>query len=97
MTRPVLPPTFLSAFPAPWRAPEIAGPAEDVTFDRPSDAFDVADAAASFDFEAACAAASDVDEACLTAVRRNMNCDCRSTVRATVAGIVGDSRQRGDD
>jgi hypothetical protein len=53
MILPVLPPTFLSAFPAPWRAPEIAGPAEDVTFDRPSDALDVAEAAASFDFEAA--------------------------------------------
>lgn len=97
MIRPVLPPTFLSALPAPWRAPEIAGPADDVTFDRPSDAFDVADAATSFDFAVACAAASDVDEACLTAVRRKRNCDCRRAVRAAGAGIVGDFRQKGND
>lgn len=95
INRPVLPPTFLRAFPAPWTAPEIAGPADDVTFDSPSDAFDVADAAASFDFDAACAADSVVDEACLTAVRRNRNCDCRRTERAAGAGIVGGSRQRG--
>lgn len=72
----------------------IAGPADDVTFDRPSEAFDVADAAASFDFAVACAAASDVDEACLIAVRRKRNCDCRSAVRAAGAGIVGDSHQK---
>lgn len=97
ITRPVLPPTFLRALPAPWRAPEIAGPADDVTFDRPSDAFDVADAAASFDFAAACAVASDVDEECLMAVRRNRNCDCRNAERAAGAGIVGTCRQNGNN
>ncbi len=33
-------------------------------------------------------AAWDVDEECLTAVLRVRNCDCRSTARDAVAGIL---------
>lgn len=80
MTFPVLPPTFLRALAALLRA----GPADDETRERPSDALEAVDEAASPALEAA----SEVEEACLTAVLRTMNCDCRSTARDAVAGIL---------
>ena len=40
MTLPVLPPIRPRALPTPRAAPLIAGPADDVTLERPSDAFD---------------------------------------------------------
>lgn len=39
--RPVRPPIFPKALPKPLAAPLIAGPAADVTLDRPSEAFDL--------------------------------------------------------
>ena len=84
MTFPVLPPTFLRALPRPWAALEMAGPADEETRDRPSDAFEAAEEAASPALEAA----SEVEEAYLTADLRVRNCDCRSTARDAVAGIL---------
>jgi len=60
---PVLPPIFPKAFPRPLAAPLIAGPAAELTLDRPSealllyseavcDAFDAVSLAASVAFEA---------------------------------------------
>ena len=60
---PVLPPTLLKAFPTPFAAPDIAGPAEDVTRDRPCEAFEVTEEVVSFALEVAFEATSDVDEA----------------------------------
>ena len=77
MTFPVRPPTFLSD----WATPDRAGPAAEETRERPSEALEAADWAASPAF-------SEVEEACLTAVLRTRNCDCRSTARDAVAGIL---------
>lgn len=63
MSLPVLPPTLLNAFPTPCAAPLIAGPADDVTLDRPCEALDVTEDAVSCALDAAFEAASDVDEA----------------------------------
>lgn len=84
MTFPVLPPTFLRALPRPWAAFEMAGPAVEETRESPSDAFEAAEEAVSPALEAA----SEVEEAYLTADLRVRNCDCRSTARDAVAGIL---------
>jgi hypothetical protein len=60
MSLPVLPPTLPRAFLALLAALEIAGPAELVTLDRPSEAFETEDEAVSF----ALAAVSAAVEAC---------------------------------
>ena len=60
-----------------------AGPADDVTFDSPSEVFEVALDVVSFAFEAVFEAASvafEVVEACRTAERRAIRCECRSMV-----------------
>jgi hypothetical protein len=62
----------------------MAGPAEEVTLERPSEALEAAEEAVSLALEAA----SEVEEACLTAVLRTRNCDCRRTARDAVAGIL---------
>jgi len=59
---PVLPPIFPRAFPSPLAALPIAGPAEEVTLDKPSEAFDwkpdaVSDAFAAVFFAASVALA----------------------------------------
>ena len=62
-----------------------AGPADDVTFDSPSGAFEVALDVVSFALEAVFEAASvafEVVEACRTAERRAIRCECRSIVRS---------------
>ncbi len=65
----------------PSAAPLTADPAEEVTLDKPWEAFEVAFDAASFDFaavfEAACVASA-VVEACRRAVRRVTKRVCRS-------------------
>ena len=74
--------TFCAAVLTPSAAPLIADPADDVTLDKPSEAFEVAFDAASLDFAAVFAAvceASAVVEACRRAVRRVTNRLCRST------------------
>jgi len=85
MSLPVLPPTLPRAFLALVAALEMAGPAELVTLERPSEAFETVEEAESFAF----AAVSLAVEACLR------NCPlatCRDVRRAsrdaTVAGMV---------
>ena len=58
MSRPVLPPIRPRAFPTLFAAPLMAGPADDVTFDRPSEAFDLNSVAVCEAFEAVSFAAS---------------------------------------
>lgn len=79
MTLPAGPPILRRA-PAAFAR---AGPAEAETLDRPAEALEAAEEAAS----PALVAASEVEEACLTAVLRVRNCDCRRTARVT-AGIL---------
>ena len=93
MTRPVRPPTLLSAFLALDPALDKTDPPELVTLDRPSDAFDVMLDVASLALEAvseavsfALFAVSAVVEACLTFCRRRRNRDWRSN--ALEAGAV---------
>lgn len=80
MTFPVLPPTFLRA----EAALVSTGPAAEVARERPWEALEAVEEAAS----APLAAASEVEEACLTAVLRVRNCDCRRTAREAVTGIL---------
>lgn len=63
MRRPVLPPTRPRAFPTLFAAPLIAGPADDVTLDRPSEAFDLYSPAVCEVFEAASFTAPEAFEA----------------------------------
>ena len=70
---PVRPPILPKAWPTPWAAPLIAGPADDVTLESPCEAFDVILDAASLDFVAvleAASAACEVVEAWRWALRR---------------------------
>lgn len=92
MTFPVLPPTFFKAPPRPWAAFVRAGPADEVTRERPSEAFEAAEEALSLALEAA----SEEEEACLTAVLRVKNCDCRRTARDAVAGMTEATREKKD-
>lgn len=83
-TFPVLPPALFRVLPRPEAALEMAGPAEEETRERPSWALEAEEEADSVALEAV----SEVEEACLTAVLRVRNCDCRSTARDAVAGIL---------
>lgn len=83
-TLPTGPPTFRRA----EAALEMAGPAAAVALDRPSEALEAAEEADWL----ALLAASEVEEECLTTVRRVRNCDCRSTARVA-AGILGTARE----
>lgn len=47
-------------------------------------------------FSLAFEAASEEEEACLTAVLRVKNCDCRRTARDAVAGMTEATRERKD-
>lgn len=82
--RPVRPPTRPRALPTLFAAPLIAGPAEEVTRERPSEAFDLYFAAVSDAFEAVSFAAS-VALAVVDSNRRDVRpvnlADCRSTAR----------------
>lgn len=84
MSLPVRPPTLLKTTFTLCAAPLKAGPAEEVTLERPSEAFDVIFDAASFDlaavFEAACAA-SEVVEVCRKVFDRATKRVCRSIRR----------------
>lgn len=84
MSLPVRPPTLLRIPFTLCAAPFKAGPAEEVTLERPSEAFEVTFEAASFDlvavFEAACAA-SEVVEACRKGFDRATKRECRSIRR----------------
>ena len=87
MSLPVRPPIFPRALLTPCPALLRAGPADEVTRERPSDAFDVALEAVSFDLVAVVEAASaawEVVEACRgrPAIR-----SCRSVNRVAVADI----------
>ena len=66
----------------------IAGLADDVTLERPSEAFDLKFDAVSFVFEAALEAASCV-EACLLGACRLMSRVCRSIKRGVTAVDIG--------
>lgn len=57
-------------------------PAEDVTFDKPSEALEAVPDAVSF------AAASDVVEACLRLFLRRRSRDCRRSVREVKVGDI---------
>jgi hypothetical protein len=59
---PVRPPIRPNALPTLFAAPVIAGPADDVTLERPSEAFDLYFAAVWEAFEAVCFAASEALE-----------------------------------
>lgn len=63
INRPVRPPIFPRAFPTPLAAPLIAGPAAEVTLDRPSEALLLYSAAFSVALEAVSFAASVAFEA----------------------------------
>ena len=85
--RPVRPPTLFTT-------PEIAVPvrlnvelAEDVTRERPAEAFEVALAAPSLAFEAPEETVSVVEEACLTGVRRIVNRQGCEMTRAELVAI----------
>ncbi len=65
-------------------APLTADPADEVTLERPSEAFEVAFEAVSLDFAAVSLAASMV-EACRLVVWRAMKRVCRSIMRDSVA------------
>ena len=80
MSLPVRPPIPLKALLALEAALLTAGPAEEVTLDRPSEALEVALVATSFDCEAALAAVS-VVEAYLRPVWRVQNRLCRMRSR----------------
>lgn len=90
-TFPVLPPTFLRAEAAFEAALDSMGPAVEVARERPWEALEAAEEAASAPLEAC----SEVLEAYLTADLRVKNCDCRSTARDAVTGMVkGGGRRR---
>jgi hypothetical protein len=101
---PVLPPIFPRVFPRLLAAPLIAGPADDVTFDRPSEAFDWNFEAVSDAFDAVSFAASValpvVDDSNRRATLLGSLVDCRATARDKaidmVRGIYApDDRKRG--
>jgi hypothetical protein len=89
MILPVLPPILFNAFPARLAAPLMAGPAELVTRERPSDAWLTALEPVCCAFEAALDAASVVEEAFRRLARRRRNCDCRRVARERARGMVG--------
>lgn len=90
-TFPVLPPTFLRAEAAFEAALESMGPAVEEARDRPWEALDAAEEAASAPLEAD----SDEDEAYLAADLRDRSCDWRSTARDAVIGMMEGRRRRG--
>lgn len=73
---------------APCAAPLRAGPADEVTFERPCEAFEVALEAVSLDFAAVSFAAS-VVEACRLEVCRAKKRECRSIRRDGAAVDMG--------
>lgn len=88
---PVLPPTFPSALETPLAALLIAGPADEVTLERPSEAFDLYSEAVSDAFEAVSFAAS-VALVVVDSNRRTVRPvsfdDCRRTARDADIDIV---------
>lgn len=91
MNRPVRPPIRPRALPTLFAAPLRAGPAEEVTLERPSEAFDWNFEAVSEAFEAASFAAS-VALAVVDSNRRDVRpvnlADCRSTAREPRSDMV---------
>ena len=81
---PVRPPILPIALLTLCAAPLAAGPADEVTFERPCEAFEVALEAVSLDFAAVSLAAS-VVEACRLVVWRAMKRVCRSIMREGAA------------
>lgn len=77
---PVRPPMLPIALLTPCAAPLTAGPADEVTLERPCEAFEVAFEAVSLDFVAVSLAAS-VVEACRLVVWRAIKRVCRSIMR----------------
>ena len=90
---PVLPPIRSIVLLTPWAAPLIAGPADDVTFDNPSEAFDCVLRAVSLVAEAALEAASWV-EAYLRVACLLMSRVCRSIIRGVAANDMAKKQQR---
>lgn len=81
------PPILLIALLTPCAAPLKADPSDDVTLERPSEAFDCTLDAVSFDFAAASLAAS-VVEACRLVVWRPTRRNCRSISRDGAAADI---------
>ena len=81
---PVRPPMLPTALLTLCAAPLTAGPADEVTFERPSEVFEVAFEAVSLDFVAVSLATSAV-EACRLVVWRAMKRVCRSIMRDSAA------------
>ncbi len=90
---PVRPPILPSVLLIRCAAPLKAGPPEEVTLERPSEAFEVTSEAFSFDFAAVFFAAS-VVEACRLMVWRVTKRECRSIRRD---GAAGDMKERAPD
>lgn len=93
MTLPVRPPIRPNALPTLFAAPLSAGPADEVTLERPSDAFDVVAEAALLTFEAPADAASvtwEVVELGRAGARRANRCDCRIRIRGAEENIGSD-------
>lgn len=97
MSLPNLPPIRFTELLIPCAAPLRAGPADEVTLDRPREAFDVASEAVSFPFaavfEAACVA-SEVVEACRRAERCATTRCCRNINREGADDMVANSSHR---
>ena len=88
---PVLPPIFPKTLLTRCAAPLNAGPADEVTLDRPCDAFDVTFEAESFALVAVldtASAAWDVVEACRRAIRRVTRRVCLRNVRDTAVDMA---------
>lgn len=81
MTLPVRPPILDKADCADEATFETEEPAELVTLDKPSEAFDTVLLAVSLAFDAASPAFSVVDEACLNCCCRRRARDCLKTAR----------------
>ena len=81
---------LLIAFVTRCAAPLTAGPADEVTLERPCEAFEVTFEAVSLDLTAVSFAASEV-EACRLVVRRAMNRVYRSIMRDGAAVDIDES------
>lgn len=90
MSLPVLPPTLPRAVRALVAALAIAGPAELVTLERPSEAFEIEEEAVSFAF----AAVSLAVEACLSCPLNSCRLPRRATREAAEAGMAATAGEK---
>ena len=93
MSLPARPPIPAILFWTPCMAPLTAGPAAEVTLDRPCEALEATLEAESFDLAAALEATSAV-EACRRACWRAKSRVCRSTRRDVAGADIKESREK---